>query len=1068
MKRIILCALTAIFALSASSADITSLSSPNKQVSAKVTQLSGNTYLDVYNAEGKKLSHIQLGISAKSESYTKLTVDSIGEIEPLHEEYDMLHGKHSHVTNDANTIYLRFLNSKSQPLGLDVRVYNNGVTFRYTLADNGTERTFVSEATSYTIPSTAKRWIMRFNTSYEGDMPLQSKGGETGTWCYPMLFHLFDTFMLITEANAGRQYCNTHVNNTADANIYRLEYPFADEGYGIGDSQPTWKGAWTSPWRVLIIGKLADIAESTLVEDVAEPCTMTNTSWIKPGSASWVYWAYNHGTRDYQICCQYVDLAVEMGWPYVLFDWEWENMGNGGNIQDACNYAKSKGVKPMVWYHSNREPMVNKEKRVAEFKWLKSIGVVGVKIDFFESDKQHTVNYFLDILDDAREAKILINFHGATIPRGWTRTYPHLMSTEGVFGAEQYNNGGHMTTEGARINCTFPFTRNVVGPMDYTPVAFTDSQHPHTTTYAHELALSVVFESALQHWADRPEGFYALPAEPKQFMKEVPTSWDETKLIDGYPGEHVIMARRKGDVWYVGGLQGENVPKTFELALDFLAPDTDYLLTLNADGSSMSLFQSSIHKVHKGDVLNIPCLARGGFAISIKPETLFDQTALNTLQTECEKTIKTASSHKPTSLGYYDANEIAALQQALDESRASTASTIDNYIALKTATTRFSEMGYVTGGPLKNAELTQNVTYKYLLESRMFSRADSPNNRFGKPANWTVENYDVTPVEASGRKQGIDTYPGYNCITLGVWHDAEGATGNLKLCKLYRTINLPAGRYFFGASYESNYYNDNEYIFAAPSAPTSAVCVKNAIACAPVSDFGTSETLGGITFTLDSDQQIDLGWCADLAGKYEQEFRIREVVLLRYLDEAEQWIESEAIRPEVDTDLYISASAFAEATGASKAYGKNSASVLACPTGTTLTIGQVDLTDVTSITVHSNTEGTIKTTATYELLLDNAETAWANVPAVKSKGADVQKTTNANLPTQSGVHTLKLRTKGMAVNIWGITLHRGNATAITTPLAPVAPERFYTIAGQPATGSHSPQIVVCRNGKFVK
>ena len=282
-----------------------------------------------------------------------------------------------------------------------------------------------------------------------------------------------------------------------------------------------------------------------------------------------------------------------MNWEYVLFDWEWDQMQNGGNLEDAANYAISKGIKPLLWYNSGgahnrvsstpRDRLITEENRNMEFRKLKEMGFAGIKVDFFESDKQHMINYYLDILEDAAKHELMVNFHGCTLPRGWSRTYPNLMSMEAVYGAEQYNNSPYMTMAASRLNCTYPFTRNVVGSMDYTPVAFTDSQHPHRTTYAHELALSVIFESGIQHWADRPEGFYQLSDEIKSFMSTVPAAWDDTRFIEGYPGEYVVMARRKGTTWYLAGINGTTSHKKLAVVLDFLQ-DANYQMNLFTDG----------------------------------------------------------------------------------------------------------------------------------------------------------------------------------------------------------------------------------------------------------------------------------------------------------------------------------------------------------------------------------------------------------------------------------------------------------------------------------------------------
>jgi len=378
------------------------------------------------------------------------------------------------------------------------------------------------------------------------------------------------------------------------------------------------------------MGTLADVVESTLVDDVSTPSIIKNTSWIKPGVASWNYWSSNHGTKDYKIVTDFADLAAEMNWPYTLLDWEWDGMTNGGNLEDALKYIHSIGIKPLMWYNSGgphtgvtstpRDRMLTHENRVEEFTKLKKLGVAGVKIDFFESEKQDMIKYYLDILEDAAQFQMMVYFHGCIVPRGWARTYPNLMTYEAVRGAEWYNNTPDFTMPAPEHNATLPFTRNVVGSMDYTPVTFTNSQYPHITSYAHELALSVLFESGMQHMADRPEGYYELPDAAKTFLKNVPNAWDDTKLLDGYPGQDVIIARRKGTSWYIGGINADSRrEKRKTIKFDFLPEGVKYKLTLITDGKHDKDFDTQYMVVDKSGSVDVKLLRRGGFAAALMP-----------------------------------------------------------------------------------------------------------------------------------------------------------------------------------------------------------------------------------------------------------------------------------------------------------------------------------------------------------------------------------------------------------------------------------------------------------------
>ena len=249
-------------------------------------------------------------------------------------------------------------------------------------------------------------------------------------------------------------------------------------------------------------------------------------------------------------------------------------------------------------------------------QWLESIGVSGIKVDFFSPDNDAMVNYYIDILKDAARHHLLVDFHGCTIPNGWQRTWPNMVSMEGIYGAEWYNNYALMTTLAPPHNATVVYTRNVIGPMDYTPGTFTDSQFPHITTNAHELALPVLFESGIQHMADRPEGYESLPFEARQVYSHLPAAWDDTKLLAGYPGKSAVVARRSGKTWYVAGINGtdEEMNLIFTLKRLNLKP---MKVLLFSDGEAERDIKVS-HPALSGDKVCIACRAHGGFLMVIE------------------------------------------------------------------------------------------------------------------------------------------------------------------------------------------------------------------------------------------------------------------------------------------------------------------------------------------------------------------------------------------------------------------------------------------------------------------
>lgn len=594
--------------------------SPNGNLSAKK---SGQNFVISY----EKQKVLELADIA----FDKLTF-----VRNVKEDYRMLSGKRLHCTNEANEY--------QAPVGKNacivMRFYNDGVAFRYEYTGLQGSK-LPAEHTSYIIPEGNRRWMQQWSDGYEGFYPLSTTanvktltgfGGSTVSddinthWGYPLLMEASlspsnkgeNVYALITEANIERRQSASSLYNKGE--VFSV----------VPDQNDLLlTGSWHTPWRVVIIGKLSDIVQSTLVTDVSEPGKLEDTSWIKPGVVSWVYWAYNHGSNDYNIIKMYVDMAVALHLPYVLIDAEWDEMdklpsNDGKTIQDAVAYAVSKGIKPLIWYNSsvgwvNGAPgpkyRLNKpEEREKEFAWCEKMGVAGVKIDFFSGDNQMNMDYCQDLLESAARHHLLVNFHGATIPRGWQRTYPNLLSTEGVYGAEWYNNVPHFTQKAASHNAMLPFTRNVVGPMDYTPCAFSNSQHPHITSNAHELALTVLFESGLQHLADRPESFLAQPQQVQSFLGQLPTVWDETRFVSGYPGESAVLARRNGSTWYVAGINGKDEAQKLVVPLGFAKGKT---ITLFADDASGQWQISTPDKLPS----QILCQPRGGFVLVIGAET---------------------------------------------------------------------------------------------------------------------------------------------------------------------------------------------------------------------------------------------------------------------------------------------------------------------------------------------------------------------------------------------------------------------------------------------------------------
>ena len=549
------------------------------------------------------------------------------------DDYVMKTGKRLHCHNEAQEYVFTLTNAMGENLMIDIREYGDGFAFRYRLPNVLEGEVLIDEATAFDIPAGARRWIPKFahDSNYEqffalstdGTSNARARGGRPFEWGYPSLVEVApEKFVLITETDMTRDHCGSYLRNSdSERDHYKLALA-EDSMKMVANAE----GEWTSLWRVVIAGSLADIVESTLATDLASPCKVDDTNWIEPGLSSWIYWAYNHGSQEYDLLCQYVDLAKDMHWPYTLVDAEWDVM-RGGNIEGVAKYAVENGIKPILWYNSTTgwiagaptpQYRLNKpEDRMKEFKWMVDQGFVGTKIDFFRDDKSEQMNYYIDILEDAMKCKLLVNFHGGTLPRGWQRTYPNLVSMESVYGAEWYNNVPYFTPLAAAHNATLPFTRNVIGSMDYTPGTFTDSQHPHITTHGHELALTILFESGIQHMPDRPSAYLSMPAEVKTLLQQLPAAWDDTKLLAGYPGESAVMARRANGKWYIAGINGRDEAQTlqFDLSrLDGIDANAQNHCLLISDGKTQLSFDINPDYVAAGTIA-IPCAPRGGFVM---------------------------------------------------------------------------------------------------------------------------------------------------------------------------------------------------------------------------------------------------------------------------------------------------------------------------------------------------------------------------------------------------------------------------------------------------------------------
>jgi alpha-glucosidase len=582
-----------------------SVASPDGRTAIALTRQDGRLTYRVTRESQPVLADSPLGIRRADQTFEAgLTFVSISPVRNIDDRYTMPYGKKKDHRVLARERTVTFSNAGGAKLEMVLRAQDDGVAFRYRFPETaGGRKTVIEERTGFHVPPGSTAWVMpqqevhKYGPAYEDfymEVPSGTAAARPDGWAFPALFKTAGgKWVLITESALDDTYCGSHLAQLSPDGVYRIKFPDPKEGLGVGKVEPESTLPWTLPWRVVIVGDQAGrILESDFVLDVAPPSRIATTNWIKPGRAAWSWWSKSDSPTHAEDLNAFTDLAAEMGWEYALVDANWDRMLTG-NIQDVLAHAKEKNVGLLFWYNSGgphndvteapRDRMFTRDVRRKEFEQLKAWGVKGVKVDFWHSDKQDRIAQYRDILADAADFQLMVNFHGSTIPRGWSREFPNLIGMEAVFGAEQYKFRDFYPAKAPWHNTVLPFTRNVAGPMDFTPVTFTDAKYPHITTNAHELALSIIFETPIQHFADSVESYRSQPPEVKHFLAQVPTAWDETRVLSGEPGGQLVIARRDRGVWYVGGINGADVAATVTVNTDFLR-DGSWSATTIGDG----------------------------------------------------------------------------------------------------------------------------------------------------------------------------------------------------------------------------------------------------------------------------------------------------------------------------------------------------------------------------------------------------------------------------------------------------------------------------------------------------
>ena len=535
-------------------------------------------------------------------SNMKLTKISTNDIK---ETYTLHNIKQSRVDYEAREAVAQYEQDGRHIMDITFRVSNRDVAFRYTLLPQKETRCCVveQEQTEFQLPETATGFLApqmkpmtgfartapSYETRYGIDEPV-GKNGWGGGYTFPCLFRVpaaQQTWVLVSETGTDGNYVGCRLLNQGKG-TYQIGFPQEAENNGWGASTVSLALPGSTPWRTITVGALNDIVETTVAWDVVKP-KYEATQAYDYGKGSWSWIIGMDPSCNFDEQKRYIDFSAAMGYRSVLIDALWDVQIGRERIAELARYGKTKGVGLYLWYNSNgswndapqspRGIMDNAINRKREMKWMHDTGILGIKVDFFGGDKQPMMQLYEDILSDANDNGLMVIFHGCTLPRGWERMYPNYVASEAILASENLHfSQGFCDNEARDCGAMYPFTRNVVGSMDFGGSALNQfysannkrgTQRKTTDVYA--LATAVLFQSAVQHFALAPNNLTDAPAWAIDFMKQVPTTWDEVRFIDGYPGQYVIMARRTGSKWYVAGVNATDKPLRQTLTLPMLS-----------------------------------------------------------------------------------------------------------------------------------------------------------------------------------------------------------------------------------------------------------------------------------------------------------------------------------------------------------------------------------------------------------------------------------------------------------------------------------------------------------------
>ncbi|THF77599.1 glycoside hydrolase family 97 catalytic domain-containing protein [Cohnella fermenti] len=764
--------------------------SPSKSIKATLS-LTATGRL-VYNVAADGIAAIDpssLGLETSLGSLSSGLVFDSREDQVIDETYSLISGKKSSVRNHANEMTVRFTKD-GVALAIVMRAYDDGFAVRYGIEGTG-ELKINSEGTAFTAPGNVEAFMLPYGSlgAWNEDAYIGGTMQDTVGKSYNMPFlykTLGETWVLLNEAALSPEYTGSVLFGEA-GNV--LRYKFSPTQ---GTANPVRTNApWVSPWRSAVIGKLGDIVENNLAENLSPaPDPSIDWSFVKPGIAAWLWYVAGAEQDNPELFKQYIDYAADMGWKYMVMDEGWQGSRNNvpqGRyrtreypdwLKEVAEYAKSKGIGLMAWMHSIDVDTADERE---DLVWMIEQGLVGFKLDFFNSTSQATMKLYDDLYKFAAEHKVLLDIHGTNQPTGEIRTYPNVLTREGIRAQE-------FTGVYSSYNTIYPFTRTAVGPADFNPAldVLKNAGATGDATVSHRLALNVMYESGIPMPSDSIAGNAKFGAD--LLLKNMPVAWDETHLIDGYPGKSAILSRRSGDDWYVAGISTDAM--TAGIPLDFLGAGTYTALVFQDGQNESDLWDMdvSVKTVTAADTLSIPVRKGGGFTVRLakKALTYADSISLNANEVSMDQngTYELQATLSPadadfTRLRWSSSDETVAVVDAAGKVTAKapgeaiiTAATgPDNAITAEARITVRQPAYLLTDWTIRNG--AGNESYRAIVDENTLTLQSRPGELGEKQGLPVVPNLFVRELTGMAEKNfaitvKVDASPALNYHTAGI------------------------------------------------------------------------------------------------------------------------------------------------------------------------------------------------------------------------------------------------------------------------------------------------------------